>query len=75
MHIKFEWKYGSDNNKEGVARFKVGSQFHVVPFESYHTAVQVFQLLKHAHAAGAALAGKEDEKERQRVTDWLTIGG
>lgn len=75
MHIKFEWKYGNGNDKRGVARFKVGSRFHVVPFESYHTAMKVLDLLEHAHSAGESLASRADEKERQRVSDWLTIGG
>lgn len=74
MNIKFEWKYGNGSSKEGIARFKVGENHHVINFDSYNTAAKVHQLLVRAYSAGEALGAGGVEKERQRVADWLTVG-
>jgi hypothetical protein len=76
MSIVLEWlKYPHEKgvDDEGIARFKIGENYHHVNVTSIANAIQLHKLLQHAHDAGLkngnALTIAE---EHQRVKDWLS---
>lgn len=75
MDIKLEWLNHSRsdaNKKGGIARFKIGEDWHHIHVASPDTAIRLHKLLKHAHSAGVRVGSELSAAlETQRVSDWL----
>ena len=75
MGVKFEWLNHppeQGRKKGGVARFRIGDEYHHIQVSSIATAMQLHKLLQHAHEAGMRKGDElSAEAELQRVKDWL----
>lgn len=75
MGIKFEWlnhPHESGVKKGGIARFKIGGNYHHIEVGTVDVALQLHKLLQHAHEAGLKKGDQlSSEYEKQRVMDLL----
>lgn len=75
MGIKLEWLNHSRSNSNklgGIARFKIGEDWHHLHVASPDTAIKLHKLLQQAHSAGVKNGcDLSAALEAQRVSDWL----